>query len=165
MLGSRLRQVRLDDVVEGGLFLCEMPGSCADLSEYETEMRARGVTRVLCLAPLEEVRRKSPKYAEKLQDGRFGWPVDFFAIRDYGIPSADEMVRKARHVAALLREGERVVVHCGAGIGRTGMVAIAVLMALGLSLDEAAARIKEAGPRPETQEQKELLRDISSALR
>ncbi|MDR5710413.1 MAG: tyrosine-protein phosphatase [Armatimonadota bacterium] len=72
---------------------------------------------------------------------------------------------KAKDVAALLREGERVVVHCGAGIGRTGMVATAVLMALGLSLDDAEARIKEAGSEAETDEQKKLLRDISSALR
>lgn len=84
---------------------------------------------------------------------------------DYGTPSEDQMVGKAKYVAALLREGERVVLHCGAGIGRTGMVATAVLMALGLPLDAAEARIREAGSKAETNEQKKLLHDVSRALR
>ncbi len=165
MRESRLRQVRLDDLVPGALFLCEMPGRCAELSEYEKEMRAKRVSRLLCLAPLDEVRQKSPEYAAKLEEGRFPWPVDFFAIPDYGTPSEDQMVGKAKYVAALLREGERVVLHCGAGIGRTGMVATAVLMALGLPLDAAEARIREAGSKAETNEQKKLLHDVSRALR
>ena len=164
MLGSRLREVSLRDVVPGGLFLCEMPGRCADLSEYEHEMEAKGVTRVLCLAPLDEVREKSPQYAAKLEEGRFFLPVDCFPIPDYGTRPEHEMVRLAKEVAELLRMGDRILIHCGAGVGRTGTVAIAVLMALGLPFHEAEARVRQAGSNPETCEQKKLLRDISSAL-
>ncbi len=56
--------------------------------------------------------------------------------------------------AALLQQGERVVLHCAAGIGRTGTAAQCLLLALGLDRAEAEARITAAGSHPETPEQR-----------
>jgi len=79
-------------------------------------------------------------------------------VADYGVPSDRQaFLEGARFVAESLRRGEKVLVHCGAGKGRTGMFAICVLMALGLAKEEAERKVKEAGSGPETPEQREFV--------
>lgn len=60
-------------------------------------------------------------------------------------------------IASGLQAGERVLIHCGAGIGRTGTLAVCVLMALGMSHSEAYRAVRGAGSHPETPEQEELV--------
>jgi protein-tyrosine phosphatase len=47
--------------------------------------------------------------------------------------------------AALLR-GDKVLVHCAAGLGRTGMLVARLLVDAGLSPAEAIARVRRARP-------------------
>ncbi|MFP3868502.1 MAG: hypothetical protein ACLFUU_10110 [Desulfobacteraceae bacterium] len=61
--------------------------------------------------------------------------------------------------------GKGVLLHWGAGKGRTGMFAIATLMALGLSETEARQRINDAGSYPERPAQQEALRRFGSSLK
>jgi protein-tyrosine phosphatase len=58
-----------------------------------------------------------------------------------------------REVADTLRHGYTVLIHCGAGVGRPGMAAICVLLALGHPLDPAIAAVRRARSHPETQDQ------------
>jgi hypothetical protein len=59
-----------------------------------------------------------------------------FAVADYGIPEDRETFwHLAQCLAAGLHSGERVLIHGGAGIGRTGTLAICVLLALGMTVD------------------------------
>ncbi len=60
-----------------------------------------------------------------------------------------------RKVALDLGAGKSVVVHCRQGIGRSGLIAIAVLMQAAQKLDEAIALVSRARGRevPETPEQ------------
>ncbi|MCS7173952.1 MAG: tyrosine-protein phosphatase [Armatimonadetes bacterium] len=74
-------------------------------------------------------------------------------------------VRLASEVARRLQQGAGVLVHCGAGIGRTGTFAACVLMALGLDRAEAVRRVKEAGSCPETGEQEDLVDWAARQLR
>lgn len=158
-----MREVYLKDVVPGRLFLCEMPGLYSPLDKYEEEFADKQINLVLCLAPLHEVRRKSPQYAVKLEKGQFPFPVEFFPVEDYGVPNnIGELVRVAEDAATRLKRGEHIVIHCGAGMGRTGMVAICVLQALGLPLEEATARVRRAGSGPETDAQQALVKLFSS---
>jgi protein-tyrosine phosphatase len=165
MQPDRLREVALADVVPGRLYLSEMPGRGGSLEEYERELAGKGVGRVLCLTPPDEVREKSPGYARKLEEGTFAWPVDRFPIPDYGVPEdIGGLVETAREAARRLRAGERLLIHCGAGVGRTGLVAACILLALGLSPAEAVRRVKEAGSRPETAKQRTLLEEFPRHL-
>jgi uncharacterized protein (DUF486 family) len=42
--------------------------------------------------------------------------------------------------------GKQLVIHCAAGYGRTGMMAAALLVAMGVDSEEAIAREREARP-------------------
>lgn len=70
-------------------------------------------------------------------------------------------------VVELLDAGRSVVVHCRAGIGRTGLVVGAVLVASGHSPDDVEAwlddvqRARGAAGWPESPWQREVLADIS----
>ncbi len=65
---------------------------------------------------------------------------------DQGVTSDAAVVTVASDVLDILRDGHGVMLHCGAGMGRTGTIAALVLMATGLGLDEALARIPAARP-------------------
>jgi nucleoside-diphosphate-sugar epimerase len=91
--------------------------------------------------------------------------LDFisFPIRDRGVPmSADETEALLEALAARLEAGQAVAIHCHAGIGRSGMIAAAVLVRLGLDAAEAFARVAAARgvPVPETEEQQDWVRGL-----
>jgi protein-tyrosine phosphatase len=50
-----------------------------------------------------------------------------------------------------------VLIHCAGGVGRTAMLAISVLLALGEPLDEAESVVSRAGSTVETAPQIEML--------
>ncbi len=70
-----------------------------------------------------------------------------FPIPDMGVPGADFARGLAdADVLEALRRGERVLIHCAAGLGRTGMLAAKLLVALGVPADEAISRVRAARP-------------------
>lgn len=155
-----ITQVPLPRVIRGRLFRSPMPGRYADLEKDISEMKSRGISKVICLAPRSEVEEKSPDYAQRLQTGRFPFPVNReLEIQDRCVPDNEGVFRrKVAEVADLLRSGQGVLVHCAAGIGRTGMFLACVLIDLGQTPDQALRVIGRAGADPETPEQEELVK-------
>jgi len=49
-------------------------------------------------------------------------------------------------VHALLRQGQKVAIHCKGGSGRTGLVAAQILLELGLDKIEAKQRVQALRP-------------------
>lgn len=148
-----LRRVALPEV-PGGLFLAAMPGRAASLDEFLAAAQIERIDHVLCLTHEDEIARKSPDYAVLLAAGELPWRWRSQPIEDFGVPmDAASFARCMAETAALLRDGERVALHCGAGIGRTGMAALCLLSALGLEREEAERRVRAAGSFPETAEQ------------
>ncbi len=68
-------------------------------------------------------------------------------IPDYGVPTepeADEYEPLVENVVERLEKGETVVVHCRGGLGRSGMFAASVLVALGRPARKAIEAVREA---------------------
>jgi protein-tyrosine phosphatase len=66
-----------------------------------------------------------------------------------------------------LAGGGRVLVHCGAGIGRAGTVAVCVLMEHGVGRDDALALVARHRPMagPEVGAQRHLVDELAATLR
>ena len=143
----------------GSLYLAAMPGRYAPLAQDLADISALGIDGVLCLAPAEELQEKSPEYARRLGAGELPWPVEAFAIPDFGEPadrtSFAELVFRA---AEALGRGDSLLVHCAAGIGRTGMTATCILIALGYDEDTARKAVSAAGSSPQGTDQSGLIR-------
>lgn len=158
-----LRRVALAEV-PGGLWLAAMPGRDAPLAEFFSASADQRIGHVMCLAGGEELARKSPDYAARLAAGDLPWRWRACPIEDFSVPADPAAFAAAiAAAAALLRQGERLVLHCAAGIGRTGLAAICLLRELGLDQAEAEARIRAAGSGPETEEQRAFVRGFSGA--
>lgn len=86
-----------------------------------------------------------------------GIDVRRFPVRDIGVPEDDgAYARLVDEVCAWARAGENVVIHCRGGVGRTGTLGGCVLVAAGVSGDDALAALAKArGPYcPETDAQR-----------
>ncbi len=76
-----------------------------------------------------------------------GMAVLYLPIPDYGVPNAsedDDYRPFIEDIADRIEEGETVIVHCRGGLGRSGMVAASVLVALGHSAEDALGTVRGA---------------------
>ncbi len=82
-------------------------------------------------------------------------------IPDFGVPSAEVTSRALQFIASRLAAGKVVVVHCGAGCGRTGTIlALHLKHSQGIPADEAIRRVREARRcAVETPEQEAFVRE------
>ncbi len=87
-----------------------------------------------------------------------------FPIEDRSVPrDADAVARLVQALRESLGQGKRVGIHCRAGIGRSAMIAAAVLTGLGFSPDAAFELISEARgcEVPDTSGQREWVEQFS----
>lgn len=81
-----------------------------------------------------------------------------FPIPDYGTPSSrNATIRFVEQLHELIQAGKSLVIHCRQGIGRSSIIAAAVLRLCGFSTEEAFHRIAVARGRsvPDTPEQRD----------
>jgi len=93
--------------------------------------------------------------------GRSGINFLPLPVPDRGSPDdTPAFIRDVRRVAKLLRDGANVAVHCRQSVGRSGLLAVAVALSLGASLDAALDVVSKARSMrvPETKEQEDWLR-------
>lgn len=103
-----------------------------------------GVDVLVSLQPEEEAQacglEREGEVAQML-----GMTFRRFPITDHGVPgSADDALQFARVLVQDLRAGRGVLLHCFAGIGRSGLMAILALGAMGWELGEAAKAVSAA---------------------
>jgi protein-tyrosine phosphatase len=90
---------------------------------------------------------------------RAGIEFHQFPIADFGVPERSALRPLVETLVEALNAGRHVAIHCRGGIGRSSLVAAAVLVRLGAAPDDAWATISAARgvPVPETEEQRAFL--------
>jgi protein-tyrosine phosphatase len=152
------RNVELPDSIPGRLLLHSMPGRFEALDKVWHQVKTDAVGAIVCLNEDFEIRQKSVKYAEALDAGTVPCSVVPFEIREGGVPeNKDAFWALANDVANRLHAGEAVLVHCAGGVGRTAMLAVSVLLAMGQPITEAESLVSRAGSMVETMPQIEML--------
>ena len=123
-----------------------------------------GATVVVCLSEESELDDRYPEYVAWLrtnQPARALW----FPVPDLHAPALDDAEQMLEQLRARLEDGETLLLHCGAGIGRAGTVAAALLITMGLELHDALATVAANRPTagPEVGVQADLLAALAAA--
>ena len=153
-----LRNLRLPDDVPGRVLLGAMPGRFETWLAFREEARREALHAVVCLAPRSELAELSPEYHAALARGGLPFRWMNVPMRNFGLPEDPAGFR--RDIAAIaqqVRGGDAVLLHCAAGLGRTGTAAACLLKALGLDAGEALQRVRDAGSNPQNAEQSGLV--------
>jgi atypical dual specificity phosphatase len=128
-----------------------LPGRLAAMArpwpEDAEDLRSAGIGAILCLA-------EDPPPPELASSFR----VRHEPILDFSAPDAETLARCVAFLREAIGRGERAVVHCHAGYGRTGTVLAAYLAAEGESPRRAIERVRSLRPGSiETREQEEAV--------
>ena len=77
---------------------------------------------------------------------RYGLTEIHLPVPDFTAPTADQLTRGVRAIDRALVAGQRVAVHCAAGLGRAGTLLACYLVSTGLEPTAAIARIRAVRP-------------------
>jgi len=146
----------------GRLWLC---GKHYVGPDPEDALRSVGAATIVCLSERPELADRYPSYVEWLdanQPARAVWhPVPDLHAPDLAA-ATDLLAELRRRIDA----GEGLLVHCGAGIGRAGTTAVALLLTMGVPLGDAKAVVAAHRPMagPEVGAQAELLAALAAQV-
>ena len=157
-LSGPLRIAEVPMPVSGSLGISHCPGrnridsaGCQwkrNLRDDLRDLMAWGASAVLTLVEdCEFARLGVPEFATEIR--RTGLVWYHMAIPDMSTPgTAFEQAwsRDGARIIGSLRAGQRLLVHCAGGLGRSGMVAAKLLTALGAPADHAIAAVRRARP-------------------
>ena len=153
-----LRSLSLPPELTGQVWLGPMPGRFEPWSLFEREVRSAGIDMVVCLAPRPELAELSPDYHAALASGALSFRWMLVPMRNFGLPEDPAAFRRdIATIAQAVRSGDHVLLHCAAGLGRTGTAAACLLKSLGLEAREALMRVRDAGSNPQNAEQSGLV--------
>ena len=132
-----------------------------DLATDLATLKEEDVKRVLCLVPQEELQRYGvDRLLSDYEEA--GLLAYHLSIVDQKTCSIEDMTAALRWVDDGLNAGDRVLVHCVGGLGRSGMAAAAYLRTRGAEAEEAIEAVREARSQRalETAFQEEFVQDF-----
>ena len=149
--------------VPGRLWLC---GKHRVAPDPEATLESIEADTVVCLTEAHELEDRYPAYVEWL-DAALPSRAVWFPVHDLHAPNLRDARPFYEDLVARIRHGDTLLVHCAAGIGRAGTTAVAILLLLGVGVDEALATVAAHRPMagPEGGAQRELVQQLATSLR
>jgi hypothetical protein len=143
----------------GRLWLC---GKLFVAPDPVGALSACGADVVVCLCERQELDARYPRYVRWLE-ANAGQAAIWFPIPDLHAPEPGDLVPLLVRLQQLIQAGQGVLLHCGAGIGRAGTVATALLMHMGTGQMPALSIVARARPLagPEAGAQTNLLNQLA----
>ena len=143
----------------GRIFASVMPYGYYDpAGDSLIEFRASSIQVIVLLAEEEEWLSITGHNLLTLYK-KEGYQVIYLPVPDFGVPSLDDLEHAADLINEHARAGRNIVVHCHAGIGRTGVfMAYLAKKLFGLSGEEAVRWVRRYIPRAiESEEQRKFI--------
>jgi len=127
--------------------------------------RIGGTGTIVCLNQRAELEDRYPDYVAWLRE-HLGGRALWFPIPDLHAPPLDALRPLLGEIGTRLAAGDHVLVHCGAGIGRAGTVAVCLLMEHGVERDDALGLVARHRPMagPEVGAQREIVDELAAVL-
>lgn len=157
-----IHEIPLDAAV-GRMWLCGKHFIAPHVDKVREQHR---IDRVVCLVEEHElVGRYDPYLQWHTQSA--GAAGLWFPIPDLSYPSLDSALSFIEELSDFVCNTGSIVVHCAAGIGRAGTTATAVLMTLGMEMDEAIHHVRTHRPMagPESGAQIEFIQQLDEYIR
>lgn len=121
-----------------------LPGNRKNLTADVQELLDWGANGVVCLIEPHELRmNRIEELPQRVTDSGMWWK--HLPIIDMDIPSQefeDAWAVEGERIRHALRIGERVAIHCYAGLGRTGMIGARILVEMGMDPEQAIATVR-----------------------
>ncbi len=148
--------------VSGALWLC---GKHLVGPDPEAALAKVGATGIVCLTERHELADRYPAYVDWLA-GAGAERSRWHPIPDLHAPPLTAATELLSALADDLANGQHLIMHCAAGIGRAGTMAVGLLMVLGLDRDQALEVVAAARPMagPEVGAQRDLVDALAVAL-
>lgn len=132
----------------GTLALAPLPGAGGDYAADLAHICDWKPAIVVSLTtPAEMLSAGAETFGNDVQEAGTRWVA--FPIPDFGVPDASQIEAwtKASHdISRALAGGGRVLVHCRGGCGRSGMVALRLMIAQGEEPEAALERLRHIRP-------------------
>ncbi|MCD8139057.1 MAG: dual specificity protein phosphatase family protein [Planctomycetaceae bacterium] len=144
-------------LIPGKLAGCAQPGRFSDLRSDLSGLSRQGIGVIVSLT-------ETPLDPAAIRD------YDFLSLHlpvaDYTPPSRTQIRRFVEFTHQCITDGRAVVVHCTAGMGRTGTMLACFLVSQGMSASDAVLTVRQARPGSiETAEQERCILDFARTVK